>query len=367
MLRNKSIMKMFCIYLAFFALLEAGSRIWLRYFATPLQQESYISYTGMSPEKYKWTRHHYLNYYPNPNYKKDFIFHNSLGYRGKEFPIKKSKGVYRIVVLGGSSTYDTAIKDNAKTFTTQLEKILREQYDYKDIEVINAGAAGYSSWESLINLQFRVLDIEPDLVIVYHGVNDVHARLVLPSAYQGDNSGRVKQWQKPKILFWEYSCFLRILSRKLGISHQVGLDTFVCASTAFNYPWTGYPQDYILEVVEKNPPVFFRRNLDNMIAISEQHGVKIMLTTWVSSPYFDDNIPRLVYQQGLKENNDVVKETAEAHDVPLFDFAAIMPKDKEYWYDGRHNNARGARRKAELFAEFIHKNDLIPKKANKLK
>ena len=57
--------------------------------------------------------------------------------------------------------------------------------------MINAGLAGWSSWESMINFQLRLLDLEPDLIIVYHAVNVLHARLVWPpEAYQPDNSGR---------------------------------------------------------------------------------------------------------------------------------------------------------------------------------
>jgi hypothetical protein len=45
--------------------------------------------------------------------------------------------------------------------------------------------------------------------------------------------------------------------------------------------------------------------------------------------------------------------------MPFFDFASVMPKDKKYWRDGRHVNALGAEKMAELFAEFIHENGLI--------
>jgi len=39
-----------------------------------------------------------------------------------------------------------------------------------------------------------------------------------------------------------------------------------------------------------------------------------------------------------------------------------MPKDKEYYDDGRHNNAKGAGKKAELYAEFLTSHNLLPKK-----
>jgi lysophospholipase L1-like esterase len=82
------------------------------------------------------------------------------------------------VAIGGSTTYTIKVEDDDKTFTQQLEWIIANDYGYRNVEVINAGVGGYTSWESLINLEFRVLNLQPDLIAVYHGVNDIHARLV---------------------------------------------------------------------------------------------------------------------------------------------------------------------------------------------
>jgi lysophospholipase L1-like esterase len=338
-------------------ILEICSRIWLNHFADAEQYGKYALYTDVKHENYQKIKHHYLNYYPNPNYRSGLRYHNSLGYRNKEFSRIKPPGIYRIVALGGSSTYDSGIKDNEKTFTAQLEKILRKRYGYKNVEVINAGVGGYTSWESLINLEFRVLDIDPDLVIIYHGTNDVNARLVVPDAYSADNSGSRKQWEPPPIPIIEYSALLRIIGRKLHLAHQVGVWSFVDAKTYLGPEGKNYDP---MALLKKNPPKYFRRNLKNMIAIAKANGVKIMFSTWAHSPYFEHDYASLPFQQiGMKENNDVVREVAISNNIPLFDFADQMPKDKKYWADGRHNNERGALLKAELFAKFIHDSGLI--------
>ncbi len=342
-----------------FLLLEIGTRIWLDLIAPEDVSLEYSLYSYLSPDNQRYIRHHYLNYYPNPGYKRGKTYHNSLGYRNREFPVKKPEGVFRIVVLGGSSTYTIKVKDNEETFTAQLEKILRDKYGYEDVEVINAGAGGYNSWESLINLEFRVLDIEPDLIVVYHGTNDVHARLVDPESYRGDNSGRRKQWKSPSVPLLEHSALFRVLLRKSGITTQVGIGNFVDADTAYS-PYSIKDHDPA-ELLEKNPPVYFRRNLNNMIAVSRANDADIILSTWAYSPYFDDYASMGFYQKGLAQNNEVVKEAAASNRVPLFDFASVMPADKKYWADGRHVNELGAEKKAELFADFIHKNGLIPK------
>ena len=78
---------------------------------------SYFSTFGSRNEKimYLYTRQEiqaqadivqpmpYLNYIPSP----DYPDHNRLGYRGPEITIPKPEGVFRIVAIGGSTTYST--------------------------------------------------------------------------------------------------------------------------------------------------------------------------------------------------------------------------------------------------------------------
>lgn len=275
----------------------------------------------------------------------------------------KPPGVYRVVALGGSTTYTIAVEDNEKTFSGQLEKILRRKYGYKNVEVINAGVAGYDSWESLINLEFRVLDTDPDLIILYEGTNDVHARLVMPEVYRGDNSGRRRQWDAPAVRFYEQSYLYRIVTRMLGWREQVSLGTFVDSKAYLGFGANIRSNEIEgRELLKKNPPVYFRRNIVNMIAVTRAANIRIMLATWAHSPYFGDYASSVSYQEGFRENNEVVKAVAEAYKVPLFDFAEVMPQSKAYWADGRHVNEMGALAKGELFAKFIHENKLIDKR-----
>jgi lysophospholipase L1-like esterase len=115
------------------------------------------------------------------------------------------------------------------------------------------------------------------------------------------------------------------------------------------------------ENLEENPPIYFRRNLENMIAIAKEHDVQILFSTWAYSPYLNDYASEGYYQEGFRENNNVVKDVATNHAIPLFDFASVMPQDAQYWADGRHVNEAGALVKARLFAEFIDTQGLIEK------
>ena len=85
----------------------------------------------------------------------------------------KPLGEYRIACLGGSTTYTTSVEDWRLSYPALLEHELHNA-GLGSVCVLNCGAAGWSSWESLINLETRVLDLDPDLIVVYHAINGGH-------------------------------------------------------------------------------------------------------------------------------------------------------------------------------------------------
>lgn len=341
---------------------EGAARLWLHQVAGPERFARYARHSDLDPDSLRWTPHHYLNYIPTPGYWKNGTAHNRLGYRGPEIVQPKPEGVFRIVTLGGSTTYTVAVADNDKTYPRQMERLLREAYDHPQVEVINAGVVGYNSWETLINFQFRVLDLDPDLVILYQNTNDVHARLVLPETYRGDNGGRRRQWSAPPLSIWDHSNFLRIVRRRMGWSRVEGLGAFVNAESfvGFGADLRGRAIPHTpMAILKANPPVYYRRNVGNLLAIARSHGIPVLLVTWAYSPHFRDYTATEVYRRGFAEHNAILKELSGEWEVPLYDFAAEMPGDTAYWAEGRHVNEAGALRKAELFAGFLVRSGVL--------
>ena len=117
--------------------LEGGARLWLKFLATPGQYSKYELVTRLPREALNSSPHHYLSYIMNPGYRRGDLSHNSMGYRDREFSLEKPDGTFRIVALGGSTVYTAAVKDNSKTYPAQLQRVLRNKYGYKAVEVIN--------------------------------------------------------------------------------------------------------------------------------------------------------------------------------------------------------------------------------------
>ncbi len=94
-----------------------------------------------------------------------------LGYRSPERPRTKPAGVTRVLLSGGSTTFDVLAPDDASTWPRLLETRLRAVYPA--VEVWNAGFPGWTSQESVISLAIRDLDLSPDLCVLYQGINDL--------------------------------------------------------------------------------------------------------------------------------------------------------------------------------------------------
>ncbi|MGE4385779.1 MAG: hypothetical protein AB7E39_07970 [Endomicrobiaceae bacterium] len=92
---------------------------------------------------------------------------NSLGFRNKEITPKKN---IRIVSLGASPTFGWGVKYE-DTYPYVIEKELRNQNI--EVESINAGEIGYSSYQGLKLLDKTVLSLNPDIITVSYVINDI--------------------------------------------------------------------------------------------------------------------------------------------------------------------------------------------------
>lgn len=361
---------------------EVGTQIYVGHVAS---NDDFLKYASLRQLKERSvgglpliTPHRYLGYYPTPNYVAGPNRHNSLGYRGDEIDIPKPSGEFRIVCLGGSTTYTGKVGDYRKTYPYRLGQLLRQE-GYSHARVINGGVSGWNSRETLINFQLRVLDLEPDLIIVYHGINDVHPRLVWPSdAYRGDNSGGRAPMQ-PSLFMpspLEYSALYRFVMVRSGamrphssFERTVDLtpdtyygDNFHLQARQGRYPQGLFLKVSVMDMLDANPPVYFERNLRNLVALAQSHEVETVLSSFAYSPRFP-NEPRVAsaeYQRALAEGNEVVRRVAETTPAHYFDFAANFPEKKDLWTDGRHVNEQGALLKARHFVHYLLQQQLVP-------
>jgi len=99
---------------------------------------------------------------------------NSEGFRGDEFSKEKSSDVYRIFIVGGSTILG-AETSNETTIPAIVQKMFDKQNLELEIEVINAGISGGNTRSELELIKSKIVNYNPDLVIMYDGWNDLSA------------------------------------------------------------------------------------------------------------------------------------------------------------------------------------------------
>ena len=107
---------------------------------------------------------------PNPFKKKIFGYSgiNALGFRGKDWNIQSfQKDEKKIMIIGDSCGFGWPIRDYRETFAAQLDEKLEKW------KVYNLSQPGYSSYQGLLLFKRWFKKINPQILILYIGWNDI--------------------------------------------------------------------------------------------------------------------------------------------------------------------------------------------------
>ncbi len=96
---------------------------------------------------------------------------DNKGFRGADIPANKGQ-TYRIVAIGGSTTFGCTLARNDKPWPDLLQEMIRRRLNLKrPVRVINAGVPSYSLLDNLHRFKKDILPLKPDMILCYHGYN----------------------------------------------------------------------------------------------------------------------------------------------------------------------------------------------------
>ena len=274
---------------------------------------------------------------------------NSLGMRGPEVAAQKAPGVFRIVCVGGSTTFGAGVPSE-RSYPARLEVALNELAPSGvRFQVLNCGVPGYTSVESLIQLELRLLDLDPDVVLSYDAINDAY--LVQGRGFRADYTHARVPWRDPRgqvsaleswliahVRTWAWASSL--LGRGFA---SLRLENLVFVE--------GYKEVLTpaLEEVNQAGVASFLRNLRNLIAVARENGVQVGLMTFATSNQAD--VETGDYQPCIDAMNAGLRALASEEAVPIFDVQAAVGGVKENFWDVVHCNEQGCERQARAIAE----------------
>lgn len=262
---------------------------------------------------------------------------NSLGLCDRE--ISRDKGdKYRIVVMGSSHTQCPPIAAEDTPWPAKLEQIIQERMPTgHKVEVLNAGASGYTIEHNFHRLQSVVLPLNPDMIITYFGYNEFERfredfKLPRPTArpYRrpslllGKLDWRFRQWfagSANPVEPWQHSpgwetklaeCRLaRVYRNYLQVAKERGIQLVVCN---FNMAVDEHSPNDVVSFYEQgfsNVRFMIEANRLNSsmlpLVIPEDTGVRLIPVQNGLNGVWEDNYLDLVHlneagKQRLAEN-----------------------------------------------------------------
>lgn len=286
-----------------FVLLEIGSRIADRIVdgnPSPPALFEKIALTTLDPSRGKYAvsrtmPHPYLSFCLRPSYRTPpgdahQCSHNALGFRGKETTWEKPPGVFRVVTMGGSSVYGQSESCDEAVWSARLEKILAQERPQARVEVIDAGVPGYTSYEMLIQLELFVMDLHPDLIVLYETVNDMRSALYTKgfpvpkrdnthwrAMWPVDRPSPIERFLEKSRTYLVWRAYATDYLRKRADLFYTTLVDYDGHENARLYCGgeKGYPNGKIPD----EGFTFYRRNLENMISVAQRGNAQVLIAT----------------------------------------------------------------------------------------
>jgi lysophospholipase L1-like esterase len=285
---------------------------------------------------------------------------NSLGFRGDDIPRAKPPGTIRIICTGASTTFCEEVSNNDAAWPQQLQKRLRNRYPHRRIEVINAGITGSAIDSSLKDLRGRLLSLDPDLVILYRGNNDI----VLDTRTLAISRGLVEESSSQRLgltaQLAKYSLLVHLVRTNLAL--QPSVQRRKVTGTLDGIP-PDLPDRFIgvlgqihdelraheIPLVLSTFIVKFRRDQTKELQLANAR-LAFYHMPWAS---MDDLL------DAFATYNQAILQFAQSRNISIVADSDSFPADDPYFADYMHLTDKGCALMADRFADFISENGMI--------
>ncbi len=169
--------------LAVVLLLEVGARVHAWYSDNTLQRG--LNGVGLGPTADELNLQHIIRWQDNPRIiyelipglSGDFRGHrltiSEQGFRGPPVPVPKPPGTLRIVGIGDSVMFGWGVGDD-EHYLARLGELLTAALPEVRVDWVNAAVPGYNTVNEVETLKQKLLDYDPDVVILDYVSNDLY-------------------------------------------------------------------------------------------------------------------------------------------------------------------------------------------------
>ena len=263
---------------------------------------------------------------------------NQFGYIGSNnVQIPKPSNVYRILFLGGSTTFNPG-SEYDMDWPHQVCSLLNEYDLEKTVEAVNMGLGGYTSMENLIDYLIRGEKFQADVIVIYQGLNELYW------AGMTDNIQRDYSHFRDQLVVYKPNIFNKLPVFTQSKSYMLlrynlikifgsPIDTGV---TVKQFPKKKFDPE-VLSI--------FKRNIQDIVWIAKKNNQNVLLISQVlDKDYQEDSEFRKLVFNCNKLFTKSLENLAEEEDVSFLNAADLFSIEKGYFYDEMHFTDIGLRK-----------------------
>lgn len=329
---------------------------------SPFSNENSTSYDSA------YNDHEFLDFVRRPHFQFGSIRTNAQGFLGGEIGEKKAN-TFRIFAFGGSTTEGSWLQDHDQKYPVLLGEALQERHPELDVEVYICATCDYKVIQSFNLFTLEVLKHQPDMVLIYHAVNDLvdHVR------HQPHGVELGKPYRKDSIELLGYH-----LAKNSGIcsaAYQLVRDAMMQHGNEKPETATSVMQSDDESLIaerrkhdEIRPEGFdvFERMLENFVVACKFREIPVVVSTFAIAAHRGMTPEEQLglyflyghwtvegFIENIERYNDRIRNVAGRQQVPMVDNYELIPHDFEYFTDGIHMSAEGFRLAAQNFEKTI--------------
>lgn len=293
---------------------------------------------------------------PTPNSRTKSISINSLGFRGPEIEVPKPLNRLRFGFIGASTTYCAEVSNNKNVWADIVVQQIKSHFPNLSVDYVNGGVSGYTTSTSLINLEKRVMPLDPDIVVIYHATNDLSQE----TRHLAEMAG-LKKINLEKEASWlaKYSLLWRLVEKNLDL---ITLQLTSNESDKLNFNPQSIGED-------------FRQNLEKLVDLAYNKGARLVVlvtfsthlrdgmtidqqnTAMMSARYHMPYITTHDYSASFKHYNQIIKEVAKKKGALLVADENSIPGDPQHFVDSVHFTDLGSQLQANRIVSVLINSD----------
>ncbi len=256
---------------------------------------------------------------------------NSRGLRNSEIPIVPELEK-RILIVGDSSIYGVRVRDR-ENISGQLQRILRKEDE--NWEVLNGGCPGYSSWQVKHLLADRLLDYQPEWLIIG----------ALWSDTQGaDAPDATRYGEQP--MAWKFHSRLYMVSQAWYNRWKY---------TSDEAPHVGFGLGPVMAPTNRVPISDYKKNLHEIVKMASDRDIKV---AFLMLPGVHDIIDGTTgdFREGYRV---AMKGIASHYDAPIAEMPTFFEggEARQLFFDDVHPKVNGYRTIAQELHRVMFEKD----------